>query len=109
MISDGINADREQQGQPTLRGNQYTGELPDLDSVHAAWEKVSAAIQGACAGFARASEDLAEALDLPNNDAELARRKDTLHREAAAALGRGDRKTHKKALAELRRIDRWRS
>lgn len=37
--------------------------------------------------------------------ATAARRKDTLRREAAAALGRGDRKTHRKALAELRQIE----
>lgn len=36
----------------------------------------------------------------------LARRRDTLRREAAAALGRGDRKTHRKKLAELSRLPR---
>lgn len=40
------------------------------------------------------------------HEAATARRRDTLHREAAAALGRGDRATHRKKLAELRRLPR---
>lgn len=42
------------------------------------------------------------------SDAERARRVDTLRREAAAALGRGDLNDHRKKLAELRRIERGR-
>ena len=35
-----------------------------------------------------------------------AQRRDTLHREAAAALARGDRKAHRRALSELRDLER---
>ena len=56
-----------------------------------AWESVKRAVEGTTFAL---------------SDAERARRVDTLRREAAAALGRGDRKEHRKKLAELRRLDR---
>lgn len=38
--------------------------------------------------------------------AQRAKRRDTLHREAAAALGRGDRKAHRRALDDLRFLNK---
>lgn len=41
----------------------------------------------------------------PVDRAELSRRRDEARRYASAALGRGDRKGHRRAVAEVRRLD----
>ena len=66
-----------------------------VDAIHAAWGEVRTALL-----------NTREFMGAGMTAAERAKRRDTLHREAAAALGRGDRKAHRRALDDLRFLNK---
>lgn len=65
------------------------------DAIHAAWGELRTALL-----------NTREFVGAGMTAAERAKRRDTLHREAAAALGRGDRKAHRRALDDLRFLNK---
>lgn len=72
-------------------------------------DRVRAAIAGMDTAFARLGDALSKwesPADRARKRAELEQRRDTLRRQASAALGRGDRRTHRHAVEAVRRIDR---
>lgn len=66
-----------------------------VDTIHAAWGEVRTAML-----------NTRELMGAGMTAAERAKRRDTLHREAAAALGRGDSKAHRRALDDLRFLNK---
>lgn len=66
-----------------------------VDAIHAAWGEVRTSVL-----------NTRELMGAGMTAAERAKRRDTLHREAAAALGRGDRKAHRRALDDLRFLNK---
>lgn len=69
-------------------------------------KKMAAELQAAWDSVRSALLDTSEFMGAGMTAAERAKRRDTLHREAAAALGRGDRKAHRRALADLRFLNK---
>lgn len=63
--------------------------------LQAAWDKIRTAML-----------NTTEFMGVGMSAAERTKRRDTLHREAAAALCRGDRKAHRRALDDLRSLNR---
>lgn len=86
--------------QPTTWGTRPSVETLTefVKATRTAFEEFNATVAGVVVELHRAG--------LVIDEATATRRRDTLHREAAAALGRGDRATHRKKLAELRRLPR---
>lgn len=66
-----------------------------MTALQEAWDNIRTAVLKTVPGAA-----------LNLTTAERIRRRDTLHREASAALGRGDSRTHKRALADLKLLNK---